>query len=104
MKMKLSAIIFDKKKIYGYGYNYKIKMGANSREYEHSIHAEMMALSKALHRNKDVREATIIVYRENSNGIANSKPCNTCKRILKKHGIKRFIYIYSDVWVTDYFK
>ncbi|RKZ24625.1 hypothetical protein DRQ26_07155, partial [bacterium] len=44
MNMKLSAVIIRKKHVLGTGYNYHIKMGPNSRVYEHSLHAEMMAL------------------------------------------------------------
>lgn len=67
---------------------------ADGKEY-YTIHAEMDAILKSKIRT-DLSDVNIFVYRENSNGIALSKPCKYCMKHLIEYGIKRIYYTVAE--------
>ncbi len=65
-------------------------MGATKR-----VHAEVRAVLKA--GRKDIRCATIFIFRSNKNGkIGMAKPCTLCEALLRDKGIKNVFYTTSD--------
>lgn len=104
---KLSAVIFDNRRVYASGYNtdktipmqgeYNRYKQPHSHSWKHSAHAEMNCLHKLLQQyyNKlpKMDKLSILVYRENAHGdFAMARPCPACEAALKKLGIKNIYY------------
>lgn len=100
MKHKLSAIIMRGDDILGEGYNFHI-IGPR-KHHRWSIHAETMAIDRAIHRFGNITGATVFVYRRNKIGyLANSRPCKECANILKRYGVKEVIYTVDCKFVLE---
>ena len=58
-----------------------------------SIHAEELALLRALRKTRDDRPETIICIRSNSDGTYGiSRPCTRCDKLIREAGIKEVIH------------
>jgi cytidine deaminase len=100
MHFKMSAILVKGGKILAVGHNYGITLKKPRRpSADFSIHAEMMCLHKALHHYGDgkIKNAEMVIYKQNREGNGNSKPCKVCQKLLKKHKIK-VKYAYEGIW------
>lgn len=89
MNHKHGAIIVHKKNIIAAGYNYHYG--------NHSIHAEVAAISRLKGRDKTVlSECELYVARigpdKYDNPLKYSKPCNNCQNYIAKKCIKRTFY------------
>jgi deoxycytidylate deaminase len=96
-KVKLGAVIFDKKKIISIGYNslrnYR-KLHPKYQAWKGSIHAEIDAILKS---RKDLKGCTMIVIRiNNSDELRMAKPCKKCMKYIRDVGIKKIIYSISN--------
>lgn len=89
LRFKLGAIITKRNKVIGVGYNsHKTHSKYGSGKYC-TLHSEGSALYNAIKRKNDVSGATIYVYRRHM-GLA--KPCEDCRKLLQRHGIKKVFY------------
>lgn len=89
MNHKHGAIIVHKKNIIAVGHNYHY---AN-----HSIHAEVAAISRLKSRDKAIlSECELYVARigpdKYDNPLKYSKPCNSCQNYIAKKSIKKTFY------------
>lgn len=98
---KIGAVLLIKGKPCGVGFNSKKSHPLMKKYSEHkTLHAEISALLSF--RYKDLKGATMVVYREARNGNpAMSRPCSTCQRILADFGIRDYIYSTDGGWATE---
>ena len=89
---KHGAVIFKNDMILGKGCNTRGKYYAYNQQF--TIHAEVVAVIRCLkrHNRNVIRGSSVLVYRENGEGISNSKPCTRCTNILKSIGIVSIYY------------
>jgi len=93
--VQVAAVIADNHGIFSWGWN---SVGSGLGE-----HAEAAAIRRA---NKNRLEwATIYVAsqrkRKTWDKPINSKPCSSCERLLKSHGIRRIYFRRADgIWDT----
>lgn len=92
-KIKIGAVLVDKRPLSS-GFN-KLKthpmFAVPGVHTKLSLHAEISCIMGA--RGKDIRGASIYVYREDKLGNPRmSKPCSSCMESLKKAGIKKCFY------------
>lgn len=91
----IGAVIFNKRgKILAVGCNDVLKTHPMIRRYHQhrTMHAEADAVLSSRHK-VDLEGANILVYRENKAGeLRLSRPCDTCQKILKIHGINKVYY------------
>lgn len=63
-----------------------------------SIHAETMALARV----DNCKHGVVYVYRETRNGgLAMSRPCEACMRLLHDRGVRRMIYTVAGSWQEE---
>ena len=100
-KQQMGAVIVKYKDILSKGYNRNVSLYKILTKYGlmYSIHAEMDALRKIPYG--EAKGATIYVSRL---GGRTSRPCDNCKIILKKAGIKRAVFYdeQGDMDVLDF--
>lgn len=87
---KLGAVVFDKDHIIGTGYNRAFNVGSSRR----SSCAEVLAIQKSSYK---IKGATILVCRSNM-GMA--KPCERCRSLIEKSGIRKVIYSTPNGFVS----
>lgn len=91
---KMSALIVKNGKIVGKGWNSK-KTHTKSPHAYRSCHAEFAAMYYL--SDEWLNGATIYVFRENKLGqFANSKPCESCYRLIQEKKIKKICYTHED--------
>lgn len=95
MKFKLAAVIIYRGQVVGEGYNY---YNYDIKNITHSLHAEHMAINNALYKVRSLRGASIIVYRHSFSGMALSKPCKQCEKLLRSYGITTAMYSSRKGW------
>ena len=92
-KHKVSAVIFDKKRIFSIGRNYPSKsvkhLKNKFKKWNSSIHAEVDAIIKA---KRDLRGMSMLIVRVSKSGLALAKPCKFCLEYLNHVGIKTIYY------------
>ena len=88
-KQQMGAVIVKHKDILSKGFNRNVSLYKVLTRYGlmYSIHAEMDALRKIPYG--EAKGATIYISRF---GARTSRPCDICKTILKKAGIKRAVF------------
>jgi len=97
MKFKVGAAIEKNETILSVGYNTRIS--DNILKDRFSLHAECMAILRALKKygRKKVEGSTIYIIRYKKDGsFGNSKPCPVCQTILKKFNMKT-IYVQNGI-------
>jgi deoxycytidylate deaminase len=93
-KYQLGAAIYDKKgKLISVGWNKRKTHPRYGSFVFNRIHAEGDALIKALKTRKSLKDAYIVVYRNNGN---KAKPCPCCESMLREAGLKRVYYTDGD--------
>ena len=94
---KIGSILITKTGEIYRGFNKANKTHTRSnQEYKH-IHAELQVLLKAgIHNKKKIAGSTMVLYRETSIGLACSKPCKFCEKILNEFNIKNIYYTDVD--------
>lgn len=102
-RFKLGAAVYKKNRSLGVGFNQITKkhpISANLNP-DITIHAEMAALLACRHKH-DLTGATIVVYRESTDGLpAMSRPCSICRAVLISFGIKEMIYTTKNGWAKE---
>lgn len=91
MLFKMGAVIHNDKYVLGTGYNFGIPVNSQRRfRNENSIHAEMMALSRALHKHGElvVNGSKILVCRVSATRTKALEPCQHCKEMLDRYNVK----------------
>lgn len=93
-KIRMGAVIFNKKRIIAIGHNHTNSMSRKLRpefqEWPESIHAEIETILKA---KTDLRGCDMLVLRvNNSNCFRMSKPCGFCMAMISRVGIKNVYY------------
>lgn len=95
LRSKHAAILVEKKKIISIGIN-KMKSHPVQKQFTRDpelayIHAEVDCLKSISKLN--VKRATLYVVRVNKNGnLAESCPCDGCKKLIQSIGISRLVY------------
>lgn len=94
---KHGAVLVRKNNVIGLGFN-QIKTHTKSPNEFRMIHAEFSAiLNSGL---EDFSSCELYVVRKRKNGeLANSKPCNSCRKMIISLGIK-VVYYSTDSYLT----
>lgn len=93
-KRRLGAIVVFKNNIVGRGYNKVHSIGVPKLDGKH---AEMEALRNTTAKYRD--GSTVYVCRLSGSGsLAMSKPCDACKTVMIKMGVKYVWYSHKDGW------
>lgn len=90
-KNKLGAVAVQRGVIVGKGRNYAHSTGQKNQD---GSHAEISALNDTTARLR--KGATIYVCRITSNGLMLAKPCERCRKILRKCGVRYVWYSTSN--------
>lgn len=111
-RIHIGAIIVHNNEVLGSGYNQRkshpLQKKLNGLRFhkfftdssKHYLHAEMEAIIHS--KNKDLKGASIYVYRENMHGdIAMCRPCPACMAKIKEKGIKKIFYTTNDGFVEE---
>lgn len=94
MKFKIGAAIVKRGRLLSIGHNStKTHPKFGSKKNFMTLHAEGAAIYNANKLGIDVKGATIIIYRRN---WLNSKPCESCQRLIEKAGIAKIIYTNNE--------
>jgi deoxycytidylate deaminase len=94
MKFKIGAALVKRGKILAVGHNSKkTHPRFGSKKEFMTMHAEGNLLYNAEKLGIDTKGCTIIVYRRN---WLNSKPCESCQKLIKKSGISKVIYTNNE--------
>jgi len=96
----LGAVLFRGKQVLSVGHNHLFKTHPEYSKINSlkTLHAEASCVLACRHKH-NLKGATIVVYRGDSNGeFALAKPCNDCMTLLKKYGITRIIYSTHLGW------
>ena len=97
---KIGAVIVKKNRVISVGYNKPRKTHPKSKHPFSTIHAELDAILGV--SRKDLKDATIYVYREYKNGNpALARPCKYCWMHLEEVGIKKVYYTCSGGWKME---
>lgn len=89
---KLGAVIFDDNKHVA-GYNRNLHCKHQRKASPMSIHAEEMAIQRALRAEFDFNVSTMVVIRINNSGnFKKSYPCEHCRRLINYWGIRTVYY------------
>ena len=92
-KIKIGAVLVKGGSVISVGFN-KFRYDKEfSSPPKDTLHAEMACIK---YSNRDIDGSVIYVYRENSKGIALSKPCHNCMDKLKKFGVKKVYYTINE--------
>lgn len=89
VRFKLGAVLVKKGKVLLSTFNSRKTHPKFGCGRHGTLHAEARLILKALNRGIDIRACNIYVYR---NGNRNSKPCQDCQKLIKKHGLKKVYY------------
>lgn len=93
-KFRLGAVVFNRHRILGAGYNRVFSRGSYDSQ---GNCAELLAIKKT--PSKYLNGAEILVCRVNNSGsLGMARPCNRCRKLIAKSGIKRIIYSTPDGW------
>jgi hypothetical protein len=86
------ALLFNGRKLIAIGQN---RVSYRRRSTACTIHAEADVIRSVGDISK-IRGATLVVIRLSSAGLANSKPCAACQRLIDKcyreYGLKKFMH------------
>jgi deoxycytidylate deaminase len=94
---KHGAVLVRKSTIIGLGFN-QSKTHPKSNHTFRMIHAEFSAVLNSGQENLEGCEIYIVRKRKNGE-LANSKPCNSCERMLRLLSIGR-VYYSTDTYFT----
>jgi len=103
MQQQMAAVIFQDKNILSVGHNRLVSPSPNPQlqylgvPYPYSIHAEVDCIINYEGHRKDLRFASIFVYRQKKDktcGLA--KPCNCCKKVIRAAGISKVYWTEND--------
>ena len=112
-RIKIGCIVVLKKHIISVGCNsYKthtkqryynqFRWDIKSLDTPHSLHAEIQALIN-INKGIDLGDAVLYNYREHVDGtLANSRPCESCMRMIKDMNIKKIYYTTEDGYAMEY--
>lgn len=97
-RIRMGAIIFNKKKIVAKGHNHTNSLSRKLRpefqEWPESIHAEVDVILRA---KRDLRDCDILVLRVNNKGeFKIAKPCDHCMALIAHVGIKNVYFSNED--------
>ncbi len=112
-RIQIGAVIARKNTILAVGVNqlksHPLQKKFNKKRFnvedtcQHSIHAEMDALTK-VHRQEDLAKATIYIFRRNNEGIlAVSRPCPACLSMIRSTNIKKMYYTIENGFAVESF-
>ena len=94
MKFKIGAAIVRRGKILVVGHNSsKTHPKFGSKKEYMTLHAEGAVLYNAKKLGIDTKGAIMVVYRRN---WLNSKPCESCQKLIKKAGVKQVYYTNNE--------
>ena len=90
---KHGAVLIRKNNVIGIGFNQN-KTHSKSTHPFRTIHAELSAILNSQQETFDNCELYVVRKRKNGE-LANSKPCNSCHKMLSSLGIKK-VYFSTD--------
>lgn len=91
-KYHLGAVIFDSVR-YVTGYNRNFFCTHQRKNTPESVHAEEMAIQRALRADMNLNHTNMVVIRVNKNGLLRrSYPCEHCRRLITSLGIRTVYY------------
>lgn len=91
-KYHLGAVIFDSIR-YVTGYNRNLFCTHQRKATPDSVHAEEMAIQRALRAEMDFNCTTMVVIRINNAGVFRcSYPCEHCRKLINSLGIRTVYY------------
>lgn len=68
----------------------------------HTLHAEMMVISKIIHLDINFNKVKLYIYRKDlNNNLALCKPCEACIRAIKDLGIKEIYYTTNNGYINE---
>jgi deoxycytidylate deaminase len=96
---KMGAVISRRGLVLGCGWNQN-KTHPRSKNYYHTIHAELSAILRTAKRYS-LMDSTMHIVRVTKGGkLATSKPCDECEILLREAGLKSVTFIGEDglIW------
>lgn len=99
---KHGAVLVRKNTIIGIGFNQN-KTHTKSPDKFHMIHAEFSAILSSQEENLADCELYVVRKRKNGN-LANSKPCQSCTKMVSSLGIKRCYYSTGTYFTKEEYK
>lgn len=95
MRYKIGSIIFDNHNgNYVLGYNRSFGVKDKNRNKPFSLHSEEMSILKAIRRDFNFENSTMVIIRINkTDKKCGCKPCKNCRRLIEKVGIKTIYYV-----------
>lgn len=91
-KYHLGAVIFNSVR-YVTGYNRNLFCTHQRKAAPMSVHAEEMAIERALRAEMKFNHSTMVVVRINNSGLfKNSYPCEHCRKLINSVGIRTIYY------------
>jgi len=91
-KYHLGAVLFDSD-MYVTGYNRNLFCTHQRKAAPDSVHAEEMAIQRALRAEMNFSQSTMVVIRVNNFGLFRcSYPCEHCRKLIISLGIKTIYY------------
>jgi len=106
MTQKMSAVIFKDKNILSLGHNRLVSPSPNPQlqylgvPYPYSIHAEVDAILNYEGHRRNLRSASIFIFRQRkikgkiTVGLA--KPCKCCKKVIRSAEIQKVFWTEND--------
>lgn len=100
---KIGSVLVTKSGSSYKSYNKANKTHTQSNQKYSRIHAELDVLLKAgIHNKQKIDGSILFLYRETTHGLACSKPCEFCGKLLDQFNIKKIYYTDIDgYWVMD---
>jgi tRNA(Arg) A34 adenosine deaminase TadA len=76
---------------------YNKGLGGPDREGMWTVHAEVMAIRRALYYRESLKGTTVVSIRVTRQGrLANARPCAACMKAIINAGVKRIIFSTSQ--------
>lgn len=68
-------------------------------KWDTNLHAETSLFP---HGETVSNRAMVFIYRATKNGrLAKARPCASCLKLLRTHGVRKITYTITDSWVTE---
>lgn len=112
-RVHIGCIVTDGHRIISSGFNtnktHPVQKRLNKERFDedtrHTLHSEVAALIPIMKEDIDFNKVEVFTYREYINGgMAMSRPCPSCMRLIKELGIKKIWYTTPDGYAFETLK
>lgn len=105
IKNQILSIGFSSNKTHPVQQYYNKYRPLEGKIIEHKLHSETMAFIKIRYMDIDWNKVEMFNFREKSDGkVANSRPCESCMKLIKELGINKIYYTTDDGYAVENIK